>query len=134
MWNNFLALVKRKKEISALALIFLVFFTAAIVAVTSDRIITGIVLSYLSAAVLVLAFTGDWQEAKQFFILLVASVVLFVVMLFIYVSFFGAGSATGIMEFFRMVLFCLIVFLCPVCWVTGAAGGVMVFVQKRRKR
>ena len=116
--------------------VFLALLIAAIfVGVVTS--ISGIVLSYLAAAILVFALTRTWQGVKRFLILLGASVVGFFVFLLLHRGLdkiaIGTTASGWLVEGLQMVLFYLIAFVCPVCWVVGVAGSLMMFLRRRRR-
>ena len=136
MLDKFLTLVRNHKEASALAVLFLALLVAAILAGIVHSIL-GIVLSYLAASVLVFALTRNWREVKRFLILLGASVAGFFVFLFLHLGLDKVDSGitvlTSVREGLQMVLFYLIAFVCPVCWVVGITGSLMIFLRRRQR-
>lgn len=140
MLVKLLNFIKSRKETVALLAVFLALLIAALLVGFKDSI-TGIVLSYLVAIVLVFLLTLNWQGVKKFLILLGASVAGFFVFLWLsnVLDALGVTSGDGtilssLLEFLRVVFFYIIVFICPVCWVVGAGGSVMMFIRRKKTR
>lgn len=135
-----LKLIKSRKETVALLAVFLALLIAALLVGFKDSV-TGIVLSYLATIVLVFLLTFNWHEVKKFLILLGASIAGFLVFIWLHNVLDAMGVTTGdgtilssLLGFVRVVFFYIIVFICPVCWVVGAAGSVMVFIRRKKTR
>jgi hypothetical protein len=140
MLVKLLKLIKSRKETVALLAVFLALLIAALLVGFKDNI-PGIVLSYLAAIVLVFLLTLNWHEVRKFLILLGASIAGFLVFLWLNNAFSALGGTTGdstilssLLEFVRVVFFYIIVFICPVCWVVGAGGSVMMFIRRKKTR
>jgi len=137
MFEKLWEMIKRRKEAVLWVVVFLALLIAALIVGVKGNI-PGIVLSFLSSVALVFAVTRHWHEARKFLLLLGASVVVFLIFIWLYNILYGLGSmivgvteTSHVPEFLRVVFFYIIVFLCPVCWVVGVAGIIMSFVQKR---
>jgi len=135
MLGKLLILVRNRKGTAVLIAVFLALLIAALIVGVSDSI-PGIVLGYMAAIVLVFALTRTWQEVKKFLVLLGASFVAFLLFLFLHNVFYGLGEMTSdiavlryLMQFLHILLFCLVVFVCPVFFVAGAVGSVGLFIK-----
>jgi hypothetical protein len=91
---------------------------AAVVVGTSDNL-PGLTLAYLSCAALVLAFVHPWRTSRQFRRLIYASVLAFVVFLFLTNLLEAAGPSLV-----AGVCFFIDILLCPAGFVVGVVGAL----------
>jgi len=131
---------RKRKEVFILAGIFCALVISAIVVGVSDNM-QGIVLCYLATIVLVVAPTRTWRKTKRFLILLGASVIGFLVFVFLHNAFYALtiltshiASLSHLMEAFNVVSFIIAVFLCPATFLVGAVGSIGCAVTGRRKQ
>jgi len=100
----------------------------------------GILLAYLAATALVLAFVHPWRTARQFRRLLYASV-LGLVLLVILNNIFAAvahNSATAgvfqnLLQGLAVAAFLLGTLICPAALLVGALGLVAMFIRNRHQ-
>ncbi|MBA7579600.1 hypothetical protein ES708_21471 [subsurface metagenome] len=116
----------RRKEVFILVGTSCTLVTSAIVVGVSDNV-PGIVLCYLATVVLVIAPTYRWRRTKRFLILLGASVIGFLVFVFLHNVFYALTMLTShivalsrLLEVFHVICFIIAVFLCPGTFLVGA--------------
>ena len=131
---------RKPKEVFILAGIFCTLVISAIVVGVSDNV-PGIVLCYLATVVLVIAPTRSWRKTKRFLILLGASVIGFLVFVFLHNAFYALTMLTShiaalsrLMEVFHVTSFVIAVFLCPGTFLVGAVGSIVCAIMGRRKQ
>jgi hypothetical protein len=123
------------------------FLAVAAVATTGALVIgindnpVGIMALYVASASLILAWAHRFRRAKQFVILLVASVVGFPVAVVAHNLLYGLGEwakeatvVVGIAEFFHVLFFFAAILICPAGVVIGAVGSLVVWGAQRRMR
>jgi len=124
-------------------LVFLAIFgalaTAAVIVGIEDNP-PGILLAFGSATALVLAVIHPWRTAKQFRLLLYASVLGFVMSAILHNVFEGLASKTEVGGTFQILLqgigvaaFLLAVLICPPAILVGSVGSVVMFIRNRRR-
>ena len=98
----------------------------------------GIALAFLSSIAVVLALTIGLHTARQYVILLLGSLLLFVVTAVLHNVFEAAGSAAGTAwlknagEAVGVLFFMLAIFLCPAGVVVGAIGTFAALLRPRK--
>jgi len=113
--------------------------TAAIVVGISDNP-PGILLAFGAATALVLAFVHPWRNAKQFRLLLYASVLGLVIFGILHNVFeavankaASAGALQSLLQGLGVAAFLLAVLICPPAILVGAVGSVVMFIRNRRR-
>ena len=131
---------RKRREVFILTGIFCALIISAIVVGVSDNM-PGIVLCYLAIVVLVVTPTHTWRKTRRFLILLGASVIGFLVFVFLHNAFYALTILTShiaalshLMEAFHVVSFIIAVFLCPATFLAGAVGSIVCAVMGRRKQ
>jgi len=138
MLKKFLIPKRSRKELFILAGIFCALVVGAVLVGVSDNV-PGIVLCYLAASVPFVAVTRTWRRMKKFLILMGASFAAFVVFVLLHNAFYGLTMITShiaalsrSMEAFHVTCFIIAVFICPVGFVVGAGGSVVLFVRREK--
>ena len=139
MLKKFLILVRSRKGTFVMIAVACALVTGAIIVGVGDSI-PGILLCYLATTVLAVALTHTWQEVKKFLILLGASFAGFFLFAFLHNVFYGLGEVTSqitalssLLEFFNVIFFIIAIFLCPVGFLVGAGGNIVLFIKRRRR-
>ena len=96
--------------------------------------IPGIVLVYLAVAVLFVALVHNWRELKKFLILMGASSAGFVVFVLLHNALYGLVYVMMLNrpDLDEPFFFVLAVFVCPVGFLVGVVGSVVLFIKRRR--
>ncbi len=135
MLNKFLILIRSRKGIFILAAIFCALVIGAVLIGVSDNM-PGIVLCYLATTVLFIALIRNWRELRKFLILLGASFVGFFISVFLHNILYA-------LIFVRMLnkpdldepfFFIIAIFVCPIGFLVGAVGSVVLFIKRRRAK
>ncbi len=121
-----------------LALCGLFAIGAAIIGIDDNP--PGVLLAYLAAFAFLLAFVHHWRSARQYAILLAASVfgiILFVVFDIIF-SFVGQDPSTEstlqtLMQGLAEAFFFLGALVFPAGFIVGAIGAVVMLIRNRRR-
>lgn len=99
----------------------------------------GILLAFLAATSFVLAFVHPWRTAKQFRLLLYASILGLVIFGILHNVFeavasklAAAGIFQGVLQGMGVAAFLLAILICPPAILVGAVGSVVMFIQNRR--
>ena len=113
---------------------------AAFIVGVSDNL-PGLVLCYVAAISIILAFTHSWRRTKYFFILLCASLVGFVVFVVLHNVFYALGQMAAdiivlgrLLEIFHVVSFLIAIFVCPAGFLIGVVGSVVAIITHFRKK
>jgi len=100
----------------------------------------GILLAYLAATAFVLAFVHPWRTARQFRILLFASVLglaLFVILNNVFAAVAHnsatAGALQKLLQGLAVAAFFLATLVFPAALIVGAVGSVAMFIRNRRR-
>jgi hypothetical protein len=100
----------------------------------------GLLLAFLSASAFVLVFVHPWRTSKQFRYLIYASVLGFIVFVFLHNVFDfvasksgGAGIVPGLLGITSAAFFIVATLLCPATFIVGAVGSVAMFIRSRRR-
>jgi hypothetical protein len=113
----------------------------AAAAVGIDDNLPGVLLAFLAATAFVLAFVHPWRTAKKFMLLLLASVLGFVLYIFLNIILDTAvqdsASASALQDLLLSpaadALSVTIAILCPAAFIVGAVGSVAMFMRNRRR-
>ena len=134
--KNFLKIKNSKPGRKATFGLAAVCLIALFIGISSNE--KGLLLDYLAAAVLILAFVHTWRKTKYFLILLGASLLGFPLFAVLHNVFYGLGlMAKDIivlshsLEFLHVVFFVLAVVFCPAGILIGAAGSILMYLKKR---
>jgi hypothetical protein len=101
----------------------------------------GILLAFLAAIAFVLAFVHPWRTARQFMILLLASILGFVLYIILNIILdtaaqdpATAGALQGLLESpVANALSIIIAMICSAAFSVGAVGSVAMFIRNRRR-
>ena len=100
----------------------------------------GLLLAFLSASVFVLAFVHPWRTSKQFRYLIFASVLGFIVFVFLHNVFDfvasesgGSGIVPWLLGIISTAFFVVATLLCPAAFIVGEVGSVAMFIRSRRR-
>ena len=100
----------------------------------------GILLAFLAATAFVLAFVHPLRTARQFRLLLYASVLglaLFAILNNIFAAIAHnsatAGALQNLLQGFAVAAFFLATLICPAAFIVGAVGSVAMFIRSRRR-
>ena len=100
--------------------------------------IAGIISGYLATVILVITLTYKWQKTGMFLIVMGVSFVGFFFFVFLDNAVYGLGIGSSqippwqkyIVEIIHVVSSIIVVFLCPVWFLFGAAGSVRVYISR----
>lgn len=127
----------RNKTLILLALCGLLTIAAAAIGVDDNP--PGVLLAYLAAFAFVLAFVHPWRSARQFLLLLIASVIGLVLFVILDILFAGIAHDPGTVGTFQKLMqgladaaFFLGALIFPVAFIVGAIGAVVMFIRDRR--
>ena len=100
----------------------------------------GILLAFLATTAFVLAFVHPWRTARQFRLLLYASVLglaLFVILNNVFAAVAHnsatAGALQNLLQGLAVAAFFLATLICPAAFIVGAVGSVAMFIRSRRR-
>jgi uncharacterized membrane protein (UPF0136 family) len=101
----------------------------------------GILLAFLAALALILAFVHPWRTEREFLFLLLASLlgfVLFIILNIIFDSLTHDPAASPALQDIIQspamdALNLIIAMLCPAAFLVGAVGSVAMFIRSRRR-
>jgi len=117
-----------------------VLVTAAAIVGISDNP-PGLILTYLSAITLVVAFVHPWKASQQFRRLLYASGLGFIVFVILHNVFDALAAAAGasglvgdLLEIAGAAFFVVATLLCPPGLLVGAVGAVVMSMRERHSR
>jgi len=113
----------------------------AAVAAGIDENLPGILLAFLAAIAFVLAFVHPWRTARQFMILLLASIlgfVLFTILVIFLDTTAQDPATTGALQDLLEspvvnAVNIIIAMICPAAFIVGAVGSVAMFIRNRRQ-
>jgi hypothetical protein len=113
----------------------------AAVAAGIDENLPGILLAFLAAIAFVLAFVHPWRTARQFMILLLASILGFVLFTILVIFLDTAAqdpATTGALQDLLEspvvnAVNIIIAMICPAAFIVGAVGSVAMFIRNRRQ-
>ena len=100
----------------------------------------GILLAFLAATAFVVAFVHPWRTARQFRLLLYASVpglALFVILNNVFAAVAHnsatAGALQTLLQGLAVAAFFLATLICPAAFIVGAVGSVAMFIRSRHR-
>ncbi len=101
----------------------------------------GLVLCFLAAISIVLAFVHSWRRIKYFVILLSASLVGFFVFVILHNVLYALGQMAAdinilahLLDFFHAVFFLIAILLCPAGFLIGAIGSIVIMITNSKKK
>ena len=101
----------------------------------------GLLLCYLAAISIILAFVHSWRRVKYFFILLSASLVGFFVFVVLHNVFYGLGQMAAdtnilaqLLDFFHAIFFIIATLVCPAGFLIGVVGSVVTIIAYFKKK
>jgi hypothetical protein len=101
----------------------------------------GIFLAYGAATAFILAFVHPWRTAKQFRLLLYASVLGLVIFVILHNVFEGVASTIEgidtlqfLFQGLGVIAFFIAVLICPPAILVGAIGSTVMFFRNRRQK
>ena len=124
----------------SLPLLIILCVLILVIAIVRLDTIPGIILSYLATTILAVALTHKWRKKRMFIMLMVASFVVFFFLAFVHEVVYDPNLMTSavaawqryMMWFFHMAVSIIVAFVCPVGFVTGAAGSVILWMRRGR--
>ena len=93
----------------------------------------GIILSFISSILFVLAFTHNWKKPKPYVILLISSVFSFVLFAVLHNVFEVIGKGT-LWEIIGGFFFLLAIFLSPAGIIIGIVGSIVTEIKNEKKK
>ena len=93
----------------------------------------GIILSFMSSILFILAFTYNWKKPKPYILLLISSVFGFVLFAVLHNVFEVIGKGT-FWEVIGAFFFLLAIFLCPAGIIIGIIGGIVTAIKSEREK
>ncbi len=128
----------RIKTLILLVICGLSAIAAAVVGIDDNP--PGILLAFLAATAFVLAFVHPWRTARQFRLLLYASVLGFALFAIVNNVFAAvahnsatAGALQTLLQGLAVAAFFLATLICPAAFIVGAIGSVAMFIRSRRR-
>ena len=129
---------ERSRRITSILVVLAVILIIGAVVIGINDNLPGIVLCYIAAILIFVAFTHTWQR-RRFLILTAASFAGFFIFVLLHNAFYALGVVTGdipgvshFLEFSHVAFFCLAVFICPPGFAVGAVGSIIFAVRKLR--
>ncbi len=99
----------------------------------------GLLLCYLAAIALILAFIHTWRRVKYFMILLGASLIGFPFFAVLHNVFYGLGEMAAdiivlnhLLGFLSAGFFLVAIIVCPAGFLISAVGSVLMYLKKRK--
>lgn len=136
MLKAFSTLHNRYRTFILFAICGLLAFAATNVGISDNP--PGLLLAFLSASALIIAFVHPWRASKHFLRLIYASGLGFIVFAVLYNVFVGLASEVGVSGLWHdllngagVVFFLVAILLCPPGLLVGAIGAI---VMSRRER
>ena len=134
-------MVKRDWKVTFVWLVvFCVLLASAFIVGISGNM-PGLLLCYLAACAVILAFVHSWRSVKYFFILLGTSLVVFFVFVVLHNVFYGLGQMAAeinvlrqLLDFFHAVFFLTAILVCPAGFLIGLVGSVVTTVAYFEKK
>jgi len=124
------AVFKKRKTYIYLVLSAISMIAAMIVSIPDNP--PGIILSFMSSILFVLAFTHNWKKQKPYIILIISSVLGFVVFTVLHNVFEVIGKGT-FWEIIGGSFFLLAIFLCPAGIIVGITGSIVTAIKNERE-
>jgi hypothetical protein len=113
-------------------------FAATVVGIDDNP--PGILLAFLAAIALMLAFVHPWRSVRQFRFLIYASVLGFALLAILNNVFAAvvhssatAGALRNLLEGLAVAAFFLATLICPAAFIVGLVGSVAMFIRSRRR-
>lgn len=139
--KNFLQL-KGTKSSRKVTFILLAIFCASMIAVFFTGLSGNwleLLLCYLAATALILAFVHTWRRVKYFLILLGASLVGFPLFAVLHNVFYGLEQMAAdiivlshLLGFLDVGFFLVAIIVCPAGFLIGVVGSVLMYLKKRK--
>ena len=135
MLEKLLIPIRSRKGILIPAALSCALLIGAFLVGIGDNILST-VLVYLAVAVLFVALVRNWRELKKFLILLGASFAGFFVFVLLHNALYGLVYVMMLNrpDLDEPFFFILAVFVCPIGFLVGAVGSIVLFIKKRRAR
>ncbi len=99
----------------------------------------GLLLCYLAAIALILAFVHTWRKVKYFLILAGASLIGFPFFAVLHNVFYGLGEMAAdiivlshLLGFLSAGFFLVAIIVCPAGFLIGVVGSVLMYFKKRK--
>jgi len=128
----------RKITLILLAICGLLAIAATVVGINDN--LPGILLAFLAATAFVLAFVHPWRRAKNFLILLGASVIGFALFVVLHNVFDTLGQMAAdapvvgwLLQGLSVLSFFLAIIGCPAAFLVGVVGSVAMFIRNRHQ-
>ena len=128
----------RKITLIFLAMCGLLAIAAVIVGI--DDNLPGILLAFLAATAFVLAFVHPWRTARQFGLLLIASVLglaLLVILNNVFAAVAHSSATSGalqkLLQGIAVTAFLLATLICPAAFIVGLVGSIVMYIRSRRR-
>jgi len=93
----------------------------------------GIILSFISSILFVLAFTHNWKKPKPYIILIISSVLGFIIFAVLHNVFEVIGKGT-FLELIGVFFFLLAIFICPASIIIGIVSSIVTAIKSEKKR
>ncbi len=126
-------------------IISLILFAAGILLMIAANIVgipdnpPGIILAYISIAVIILAFVHHWTVRKKFSVLLIASIIGFPVFAILHNLFYALATGAEdivvvkqIFEILDVTSFLAAIFVCPMGIIVGATGCIILVITNKK--
>ncbi len=120
-------LFKQKKTYLFLILGIVALVIAIIIGIDDNP--PGIILSFISSVLFVLAFAHNFKSPKSYIILLLGSIIGFVILIILHNIFESFGEGTFLRQF-GVFFFLGALFLCPAGIIVGVIGSLMNYYKK----
>ena len=124
------SIFKQKRTYIFLILSIISIVAALIVSISDNP--PGILLSFLSSVLFILAFTHNWQKVKFYVLLAVISLVGFIISIILSNVLEGIGKET-FLEIIGVFLFLVAIFICPAGILIGIVGSLVQYFKRREE-
>ena len=124
-------ILKQKRTYVYLLLSAISMIAAIIVSIPDNP--PGIILSFISSILFVLAFTHNWKKPKPYIILIISSVLGFIIFAVLHNVFEVIGKGT-FLELIGVFFFLLAIFICPASIIIGIVGSIVTAIKSEKKR
>jgi len=124
------AVLKKRQTYIYLVLSAVSMIAALIVSIPDNP--PGIILSFISSILFVLAFTHNWKKPKPYIILIISSVLGFVIFAVLH-NVFEVISKGTFWEAIGGFFFLLAIFLCPAGIIIGITGSIITEIKGEKK-
>jgi hypothetical protein len=99
----------------------------------------GLLLCYLAATTLILAFVHTWRKMKYFLILAGSSLIGFLLFAILHNVFYGLAQMAAdiivlsqLLEFLDAGFFLVAIIVCPAGCLVGVGGSVLTYLKQRK--